>query len=473
MTHENRPTMKEALSVLRSVYGHENFRSGQEKTVSAILDGRDVLGIMPTGTGKSVCYQVPAIVLDGLTLVISPLIALMYDQVMALKEKGIRAAYLNSTLNQRQQEIVLERASQGAYQLMYITPERLETYAFRKFASSVSIPLIAVDEAHCIARWGGDFRPAYAHIGGFVESLPHRPVIAAFTATATDEVRDEIILALGLKKPVKVVSGFDRPNLRLEVRKGDTQWKNARVLAYARAHQDECGIIYCTTKRAVETLANRMEDAGLSVGYYHGGLDAEERECSQAAFLDGRRKIMVATNAFGMGVDKSDVRYVICYNMPASIEDYYQQMGRAGRDGEPAYCLMMYDGKDEGTIRWFISLIGEDNDLTPEQIVAEKRRQEKNLREIIAFCNSRSCLRKQILEYFGDETSGSKRCDNCSNCRTNPQQTQRKKASSSKPSRKKSARVEKELADSEARRQKKMEERSAKRQSRRTGGQNR
>ena len=465
--------MREALEALRAVYGHEGFRSGQERTVSAILAGRDVLGIMPTGTGKSVCYQVPAIVLNGLTLVVSPLIALMYDQVMSLKSKGVRAAYLNSTLSQRQQEIVLERAARGAYQLMYVTPERLETASFRRFATKVPIPLIAIDEAHCIARWGGDFRPSYAHISGFVESLPKRPVMAAFTATATEEVRAEIVGSLGLESPVRVVSGFDRPNLRLEVRKGDEKWKNARVLAYARAHAGESGIVYCTTRRTVEKLADRLEGAGLSVARYHGGMDAEERDRAQSAFIEGRKRVMVATNAFGMGVDKPDVRYVICYNMPASIEDYYQQIGRAGRDGEPAYCLMMHDSKDEGTIRWFIMHVGEGGDLTAEQIAAEKERQERNLREILSFCASRSCLRRQILDYFGDDGPGSGRCGNCSNCREAPSRTQQGKASKKHgaSSGRSSKRIERELAEAEARRQEKQRERSARRQRRRSGGQ--
>lgn len=474
---ENRLAMERALSTLRSVYGHDQFRSGQEKTVSAILSGRDVLGIMPTGTGKSVCYQVPAIVSEGLTLVISPLIALMYDQVMALKDKGVRAAYLNSTLNQRQQEIVLERASQGAYQLMYVTPERLETRAFRKFATSVRIPLIAVDEAHCIVRWGGDFRQAYAHIDDFVKNLPRRPVIAAFTATATDDVRDEIVRALDLRDPVKVISGFDRPNLRLEIQRANANQKNGKVLRYVRSHKRDCGIIYCTTRKAVESLARKLEGEGLSVGYYHGGMDADERDESQAAFIEGRKRIMVATNAFGMGVDKPDVRYVICYSMPASIEDYYQQIGRAGRDGQPAYCLMMYDDKDEDTIGWFISRIGEDSDLTPEQARAEKSRQERNLREILDFCKSRSCLRRQILDYFGDEGDGQGTCGNCSNCRTPSKQPQQKAPSSAKPGKRASkgrtaaSVFEKELAISEIKRQEKMRKRSARRRERRLDSQ--
>ena len=470
MSKQNRPTMEDALGALRSAWGHQDFRSGQKQTVSAVLSGRDVLAIMPTGTGKSVCYQVPAVVSEGLTLVVSPLIALMYDQVMALKTKGIHAAFLNSTLNARQQEIVLERAALGAYQIMYVTPERLEMSAFRRFAASTTIPLIAIDEAHCIARWGGDFRPAYAHIGSFVESLPHRPVMAAFTATATDEVRDEIVSALGMKSPVKVVSGFDRPNLRLEVKSAREDQKRARVLAYAKAHKEDCGIIYCTTRKAVEELAEMMEDVGLSVGYYHGGMDADKRDESQAAFTEGRRKIMVATNAFGMGVDKPDVRYVICYNMPASIEDYYQQIGRAGRDGKPAYCLMMHDKKDEGTIRWFISLIGEDSKLTPAQVAAEKRRQEKNLSEILAFCKSRICLRKQVLDYFGDESAKSSKCNNCSNCKASSTKTSRTNNTSSRRPRKASARIDQELKDSEKRRQEKLAERTLKRQSRRSNG---
>ena len=433
MTRDSHTSMKTALSALRSFYGHESFRSGQEKAVSAILKGKDILGIMPTGTGKSVCYQIPAIVSDGLTLVVSPLIALMYDQVMALKEKGVRASYLNSTLNPRQQEIVLERAAQGAYQLMYVTPERLETATFRNFAATMKIPLIAVDEAHCISRWGGDFRPAYAHISRFIQALPRRPVIAAFTATATDGVREEIVRALGMEDPVRIVSGFDRPNIRMEVAKVEEKNKARRVVSYALAHKGECGIIYCLTRRAAEELADRLSSTGLSVGCYHGGMASGKRDEAQAAFIDGRRKIMVATNAFGMGVDKPDVRYVICYSMPASIEDYYQQIGRAGRDGKPAYSLMMYSHEDVSTIRWFISHIGDENCLTPDQIKAETNRQEKDLDDILALCNSRSCLRRRILHYFGDESSGKGKCGNCSNCNTPSKQAKQARKPVSEP----------------------------------------
>ena len=322
------------MDKLRQYFGHEDFLPGQEQLIDAILSGRDVLGVMPTGAGKSVCYQLPALVLSGLTLVVSPLISLMKDQVAALKEAGVPAAYVNSSLTAAQQREVLRRAGAGAYRLIYVAPERLMTGSFLRFAEEQTISLLAVDEAHCVSQWGQDFRPNYLDIPAFVRHLARRPILAAFTATATAEVGADIVRLLELNNPFRITTGFDRPNLYFAVRreKNKLQW----LKGYLQAHDGSSGIVYCATRKAVEQVCRALQDAGFAATRYHAGLDDEERRENQEDFAFDRARIMVATNAFGMGIDKSNVSFVIHYNLPKNIESYYQEAGRAGRDGAPA-----------------------------------------------------------------------------------------------------------------------------------------
>ena len=341
-----------AREVLRECFGYDGFRPGQEAVASAVLSGRDALAVMPTGAGKSICYQVPAVVLPGLTVVVSPLVSLMADQVRSLKEVGVRGAYLNSTLTPAQQAEVLARARNGAYDLMYVAPERLADPRFVEFAAGASIPFVAVDEAHCVSQWGQDFRPSYLAIGDFIAGLPTRPVVAALTATATERVRADIVRLLDLRDPALTVTGFDRPNLRFSVERCEAKRKDARLDEFIDERRAESGIVYCSKRSTVEEVCAHLRERGVVATRYHAGLAAQERECNQRAFVNDDAPVMVATNAFGMGIDKSNVSYVVHYNMPGSVEAYYQEAGRAGRDGEPAECLLLWCDGDIATGRF-------------------------------------------------------------------------------------------------------------------------
>ena len=332
---------------LKQYFGYDSLRTGQRELINGILEGQDVLGIMPTGAGKSLCYQLPALMLKGITLVISPLISLMSDQVKALNQAGVHAAYINSSLTENQIRMAISYASQGRYKIIYVAPERLNTPRFLDFACNADISMLTVDEAHCISQWGQDFRPSYLEIAGFLTGLPRRPIVSAFTATATERVKNDIVASLGLNNPVTMVTGFDRPNLffRVVTRKGGSQKDNS-IINYVKKHEDESGIIYCATKKNVDKLYTLLNEQGISAGRYHAGLSNDERKQNQEDFTYDRIRVMVATNAFGMGIDKSNVRYVLHYNMPQSLEYYYQEAGRAGRDGEEAECVLFFSKQD-------------------------------------------------------------------------------------------------------------------------------
>lgn len=402
----------EARQVLRQYFGHGEFRPGQETLIRGILEGRDVLGIMPTGGGKSMCYQVPAMMLPGLTLVVSPLISLMKDQVAALVESGVPAAFLNSSLNAAQQHSVYERLREGDYRILYIAPERLETEGFLSLLSRVEISLLAVDEAHCISQWGQDFRPSYLKILEVLDHLSRRPVVAAFTATATALVQEDIVRMLGLREPVKVVTGFDRPNLFFDVQRPKRKSDALKQLVARRRGQ--CGIVYCSTRSRVERVCEELCAAGFSATRYHAGLSEQERRENQEDFQYDRKEIMVATNAFGMGIDKSNVGYVIHYNMPKSMEAYYQEAGRAGRDGEKADCILLYADGDVTTARRLIENSNENEDLTPREREQILRQNQLRLDAMVRYCRSTGCYRGQLLSYFGQSHGDS--CGNCGNC---------------------------------------------------------
>ncbi len=398
--------MDDARRALEGCFGYDGFRPGQEGVVSAILDGRDVLAVMPTGAGKSLCYQVPGVVLEGLTLVVSPLVSLMGDQVHALIDAGVRGAYLNSTLTPGQQATVLRRALAGTYRIMYVAPERLSDARFLAFAQQAHIPLVAVDEAHCVSQWGQDFRPSYLAIGDFIAQLPARPVVAALTATATERVRRDIVHLLGLRDPYEVVTGFDRPNLFFGVERVDPKRKLARIAAYALGRRQDSGIVYCSTRKDVDKVHAALVAAGVSATRYHAGMSAASREESQRAFISDDAPVMVATNAFGMGIDKSNVRYVIHHNMPGSIEAYYQEAGRAGRDGEPSECLLFWSDGDIATCRFFIEQESGNEELTPEEADAVRASRRRLLEAMCGYCLTTGCLREYILRYFGEQMHG-------------------------------------------------------------------
>lgn len=404
--------MDKKYEVLKQYFGYDEFRDGQEVLIDSILAGKDTLGIMPTGAGKSICYQVPALLMDGITLVISPLISLMKDQVASLNQVGIHAAFLNSSLTTGQYYKALEYARAGRYPIIYVAPERLTTGEFLDFALNTRISMVAVDEAHCVSQWGQDFRPSYLKIMEFIDMLPVRPVVAAFTATATKEVRDDIIDILMLREPTVLTTGFDRPNLYFGVLA--PRDKYAALTNYLEGHRGECGIVYCLTRKTVEEVTRRLENDGFSVTRYHAGLSDHERRTNQDDFIYDRREIMVATNAFGMGIDKSNVRYVVHYNMPKNMESYYQEAGRAGRDGEPSQCILLYGGQDVVTNQMFIDHNQENQEIDPvtQQFVMERSRE--RLKKMTFYCFTNECLRDYILRYFGEY--GSNYCGNCSNC---------------------------------------------------------
>ncbi len=394
--------MEQARAVLASRFGYDAFRPGQEAVVSALLSGRDVLAVMPTGAGKSVCYQVPAVVMEGMALVVSPLVSLMADQVRAVQEAGIRGAYLNSTLAPGQQAEVLRRAAEGAYDLMYVAPERLADPRFAEFARTAQLALVAVDEAHCVSQWGQDFRPSYLSIGQFIASLPVRPPVAALTATATDLVRRDIVRLLGLRDAACTVTGFDRPNLRFAVERREPKQKLACLDAFIDERRAESGIVYCAKRATVEEVCDHLRERGIAATRYHAGLTAEERERNQRAFVNDTAPVMVATNAFGMGIDKSNVSYVVHYNMPGSVEAYYQEAGRAGRDGSPAECLLLWCDGDIATGRFFIEQESTHEGLTAEEAEVVRASRRRMLESMVGYCYTTGCLRAYILRYFGE-----------------------------------------------------------------------
>ncbi len=399
---------------LKKYFGYSSFRTGQETLVDALLSGRDAMGIMPTGAGKSLCYQIPALLLPGITIVISPLISLMKDQVATLNQAGIHAAYLNSSLTSGQYKTALQNLIRGQYKIVYVAPERLLTDSFIDAARRIDISMISVDEAHCISQWGQDFRPSYLHIPDFLDHLAHRPVIGAFTATATREVREDILSLLALQNPVHIVTGFDRKNLRFTVQQPASKLK--AMFEILRSRTDECGIIYCLTRKTVEEVCEELIRKGYSATRYHAGLSDTERQHNQDDFLYDRKQIMVATNAFGMGIDKSNVRYVIHYNMPKNIESYYQEAGRAGRDGLPSDCILLYSGQDVVTNQFFIDRMEPLPDTDEETASAIRAREQERLKQMTFYCFTNDCLRAYILRYFGEYGEGY--CGNCSNCLT-------------------------------------------------------
>lgn len=400
-----------ALETLKTYFGYDTFREGQEKIVEAILANRDVLAIMPTGAGKSICYQIPALMLPGITLVISPLISLMQDQVKALNDAGIHAAFINSSLTENQISKALYLAASGRYKIIYVAPERLENYEFLEFARNVEISMVTVDEAHCISQWGQDFRPSYLKIVEFIKNLPKRPIVSAFTATATEEVKNDILCTLSLEDPEVVITGFDRKNLYYSVE--NIRRKDEFIMEYIEKHPTESGIIYCATRKNVDNLFELLFKRGVPVTRYHAGLTNETRKKNQDDFIYDRTPVIIATNAFGMGIDKSNVRYVIHYNMPQSMENYYQEAGRAGRDGENSQCILLFSLQDVMIDRMLLD--NKDfSDVDEEDEYLIRQRDIRRLQTMEGYCKTTGCLRNYILEYFGEKTSGP--CDNCGNC---------------------------------------------------------
>ncbi|MGN0687213.1 MAG: DNA helicase RecQ [Oscillospiraceae bacterium] len=399
---------------LKKYFGHSSFRRGQGEIIDNILSGQDVLGVMPTGAGKSMCYQIPALVLSGTTIVISPLISLMKDQVEALYQSGVPSAYINSSLTAHQYRAALERAASGRCKILYVAPERLSAEEFTTLCKSIEIPLIAVDEAHCVSHWGQDFRPGYLRISDFVNSLPKRPVIAAFTATATDIVKDDIVNILGLRDPFRLTTGFDRENLYFEVRRPEYSAKDAELLKIIRESQGRNTIIYCSTRKTVERVCDFLNLNGCKAARYHAGLSDDERRQSQDDFIYDRCNIIVATNAFGMGIDKSDVSLVVHYNMPKDVESYYQEAGRAGRDGSPARCILLYSKADVRTNVFLIDRGHEESTLSGTEIEKIKQRDRERLKQMTFYSTTPHCLRAFMLRYFGERTDNF--CGNCGNC---------------------------------------------------------
>lgn len=425
-----------ALEALNRYFGYDSFRPGQSGIVSAILTGHDVLGVMPTGAGKSICYQIPAAILPGVAIVISPLISLMRDQVDALNDVGLPAAFINTTQTPDEQDLVFAQALSGQIKLLYVAPERLETERFRNFAVRVPISLVAVDEAHCVSQWGQDFRSSYLGIGEFIAGLPTRPTVAAFTATATERVRRDIVSILGLHTPSITVTGFDRPNLYFDVISMPRKDKASWVASYIASHPDESGIVYCATRKETEALAGSLNsavaelraaggadvsDIGTIAVAYHGGMSADAREKAQRDFVTDRVPVVVATNAFGMGIDKSNVRFVIHHNMPESIEAYYQEAGRAGRDGEPSRCTLLWNESDIVTRRRLLDSDYENERLTPEEQEAVRASKRRLLDAMVGYCRTTDCLHAYMTRYFGETAGAAAKTDGkcvggCANC---------------------------------------------------------
>lgn len=404
--------MSDKLSVLKDYFGHDSFRDGQEQIVDALLDGRDSLCIMPTGAGKSMCYQIPALLFDGVTIVVSPLISLMKDQVGSLVQSGVPAAYINSSLSYPQFLRVLSNVEHGKYKIIYVAPERLLTDGFLDTCKKIKISMVAVDEAHCVSQWGQDFRPSYLKIISFVESLANRPIVGAFTATATNDVKEDIKKILRLENPFEITTGFDRPNLFFGVIKSSS--KDEKLIDLIRERGDRSGIVYCATRKNVESVCELLCDNGFSAARYHAGLDEYERRKNQEDFVFDRKNIMVATNAFGMGIDKSNVTYVIHYNMPKNIESYYQEAGRAGRDGGEADCILLYSPKDVRLNRFMIENSEGNDELTIEENEQIRERDFERLKYMTFYSTTNDCLRGFILRYFGGEKKAY--CGKCSNC---------------------------------------------------------
>ncbi|MBS5452401.1 MAG: DNA helicase RecQ [Ruminococcus sp.] len=404
--------MSDKLSVLKDYFGHDSFRDGQEQIVDALLDGRDALCIMPTGAGKSMCYQIPALLFDGVTIVVSPLISLMKDQVGSLVQSGVHAAYINSSLSYPQFLRVLSNVEHGKYKIIYVAPERLLTDGFLDTCKKIKISMVAVDEAHCVSQWGQDFRPSYLKIISFVESLANRPIVGAFTATATNDVKEDIKKILRLENPFEITTGFDRPNLFFGVIKSSS--KDEKLIDLIRERGDRSGIVYCATRKNVESVCELLCDNGFSAARYHAGLDEYERRKNQEDFVFDRKNIMVATNAFGMGIDKSNVTYVIHYNMPKNIESYYQEAGRAGRDGSEADCILLYSPKDVRLNRFMIENSEGNDELTIEENEQIRERDFERLKYMTFYSTTNDCLRGFILRYFGGEKKAY--CGKCSNC---------------------------------------------------------
>ncbi|MCR0400419.1 DNA helicase RecQ [[Clostridium] innocuum] len=406
--------MMKDYEVLKKYFGYESFREGQQELITNILERHDVLRIMPTGAGKSICYQVPAVMLEGITLVISPLISLMKDQVGTLNEAGIRAAYLNSSLSYAQYRKALSLARGYTYKIIYVAPERLMSDEFLSFAKEMKISMVCVDEAHCVSQWGQDFRPHYLHIREFLKEMPQRPIVSAFTATATTQVKEDILQLLDMKDPYTITTGFERKNLYFAVEKPKDKYQ--ALLHYVKQHTEDAGIVYCLSRKTVEEVCDRLCADGFAATRYHAGLSDAERMNNQDDFIYDRKTIMVATNAFGMGIDKSNVRFVVHFNMPKNMESYYQEAGRAGRDGEQADCILLYSGKDV-RLNQFLIEQGSGHEDMEEAVRMELQQKEKErLKSMTFYCTIPSCLRHYMLKYFGEESDGF--CGSCSNCLT-------------------------------------------------------
>ncbi len=403
---------KESLAILKRYFGYESFREGQEQIIDSLLAGRDVLGIMPTGGGKSLCYQIPAMLMPGTTIVISPLISLMQDQVTALNQMGISAAFINSSLSYNDYNKTMYYAASGSYKIIYVAPERLLTDRFLELCEKIEIPLVAVDEAHCVSQWGQNFRPSYLKIKEFIANLGKRPVVGAFTATATKRVKDDIIELLSLQHPKLTVTGFNRPNLYFEVR--NVKNKDMELLKDLKKYENKSGIVYCATRKDVESVCTLLCARGIEATRYHAGLSEMERKANQEDFVYDRKPVIVATNAFGMGIDKSNVSFVIHYSMPRSMEAYYQEAGRAGRDGEKADCILYYAARDVELAKWLIKNSEPNPDLSEEEQRAVRDKDFERLKYMTFYATTKDCLREYILNYFGER--GSFRCGNCGSC---------------------------------------------------------